>query len=85
MNLDDPLGNPISVTFISALIRFLTTSYSSRAKKNDKLHRRKFTRAADEKLIINGLGPYIAARKLDYCTQEAVLSQRAAKWGLQTV
>ena len=39
-------------------------------------------RAADEKLIIKGLGPYIAARKLDYCTQEAVLSQRAAKCGL---
>ena len=25
---------------------------------------------------------YIAARRLDYCTQEAVLSQRAAKCGL---
>ena len=32
VNLDDPLGNTISVTFIGALIRFVTTSYSTRAK-----------------------------------------------------
>ena len=30
----------------------------------------------------NEASVYIAARRLDYCTQEAVLSQRATKCGL---
>ena len=44
---------------IVALVRFVRTSLVCENQNNaDKFHRRKFIRAADEKLIINKLGPY---------------------------
>ena len=36
----------------------------------------------DDPTLPTGSLRYIAGRRLDYCTQEAVLSQRAAKCGL---
>ena len=48
----------VSVTFIATLIWFVTTSLVGKIKNNgDKFYRRKSMRAADEKLIINELGP----------------------------
>ena len=48
----------ISATFIATLVRFVNTSLVCENKNNgDKLHCRKFMRAADEKVIINELGP----------------------------
>ena len=48
----------VSVRFIATLIRFVTMSLVCENKNNgDKLHRRKSMQAADEKLIINELGP----------------------------
>ena len=48
----------ISVTFIATFVRFVTTSLVCDNKNNgDKLHSRKSMWAADEKLIINELGP----------------------------
>ena len=45
--------------FIAMFIRFVTTSLVCENKDNgDKLHHRKSMRAADDKLIINELGPY---------------------------
>ena len=52
----------ISVTFIATLIRFITTSLVCENKNNsDKLHHRKSMQAADEKLIINELGPNVSS------------------------
>ena len=52
----------ISVTFIAMLSRFVTMSLVCEYKNNgDKLHRRKSMQAADEKLIINKLGPYLVS------------------------
>ena len=55
----------ITVTFNATLIRFVTMLSLVCENKNngDKLHRRKSMRAADEKLIINELGPYIGRKK----------------------
>ena len=48
----------VSVTFITTLIRYVSTSLVYESKNNgDKLCRRKSMWAADEKLIINELGP----------------------------
>ena len=50
----------VSVTFIATLIRFVTTSLVYKNKVMvDKFYRRKFMRAADEKLITNELGSYL--------------------------
>ena len=52
----------ISAMVIAMFIRFITTSLVCENKDNgDKLHRRKSMRAADDKLIINKLGPYEGA------------------------
>ena len=49
----------VSVMFIATLIRFVTTSLVYHIKNNgDEFYRRKSMRAADEKLVINELGPY---------------------------
>ena len=49
----------VSVSFITTLIRFVTTSLVYEIKNNgDKFYCRKSMRVADEKLIINKLGPY---------------------------
>ena len=45
----------ISVMFIATLIRFVSTSLVY----ENNVHRRKSMRAADEKLIINELGPNV--------------------------
>ena len=48
----------VCVTFIATLIWFVTTPLIYEIKNNgDKFYRRKSMRAADEKLIINELGP----------------------------
>ena len=45
--------------FITMLICFVCTSFACKIKNNgDKSYRKKFMRTADEKLIINKLGPY---------------------------
>ena len=49
----------VSVTFIATLIQFVTTSLVYENKNNgDKFYHGKSMWAADEKLIINTLGPY---------------------------
>ena len=49
----------VSVMFIATLIRFVTTLLVYHIKNDgDEFYLRKSMRAADEKLIINKLGPY---------------------------
>ena len=58
----------VCVTFIATLIRFVTTPLVYEIKNNgDRFYCRKSMRAADEKLIINELGPNSNVCNGDLC------------------